>query len=151
MKIKDIKLADSFDTVLFEKQCKMYLDQGYQPHGNLVPIDRKGACLLFALWEIPEIEFVGCELKPQECTITNNSDDFSFMLYGDLINFDSPIENLGMTVRATGFLNKNGILYLRDLLGKTEGDILRIKNLGRGSLDEIKRTLDQMGLKLKGM
>lgn len=61
---------------------------------------------------------------------------------------DITIDEMNLSVRAANCLKNAGINYVGDLLQKKEPELLKIKNFGRKSLDEIKQVLDGMGLQL---
>lgn len=56
------------------------------------------------------------------------------------------IDDLELSVRATNCLRSANITTVGELVQKTEADMLRTKNFGRKSLDEIKSVLLNMGL-----
>jgi len=60
------------------------------------------------------------------------------------------IEQLGFTVRTTNCLRSEKIQNLYDLLLNSEMNLLRIPNLGKHSLKEIRAKLNDLNLKLKG-
>jgi|GEM_PF-2114354 len=57
-----------------------------------------------------------------------------------------PIEELEMQPRTTAVLKCEDIHYLGDLIQRTEGELLKIPNLGKKSLTEIKEELARRGL-----
>ena len=59
---------------------------------------------------------------------------------------DKPVMELELSVRAANCLEAAGIVIIRDLVGKTESEMLRYRNFGRKSLNEIKDVLADMGL-----
>ncbi len=59
---------------------------------------------------------------------------------------DEPIDKLGISKRTLNCLNEAGIKTIGDLVSKTEGEILAVKNLGEKSLQEIKEKLEEFGL-----
>ena len=59
-----------------------------------------------------------------------------------------PVEGLPISVRAFNGLQNADIKYIGELVQRTEQDMLRIKNFGRKSLNEIKEVLADMGLSL---
>jgi DNA-directed RNA polymerase subunit alpha len=88
---------------------------------------------------------------------------------GPFINFDEPhlaqpqerrpelpfnpnllrkVDELELSVRSANCLKNDNIVYIGDLIQKTEGEMLRTPNFGRKSLNEIKEVLAQMGLHL---
>jgi DNA-directed RNA polymerase subunit alpha len=59
-----------------------------------------------------------------------------------------PVEGLPISVRAFNGLQNADIKYIGELVQRTEQDMLKIKNFGRKSLNEIKEVLADMGLSL---
>jgi hypothetical protein len=60
-----------------------------------------------------------------------------------------PIEELGLDIRPYNTLKREGINSIGELVNRTEGDLLDIRNLGAKYIDQIKVKLDGMGLALK--
>jgi DNA-directed RNA polymerase subunit alpha len=58
------------------------------------------------------------------------------------------VDELELSVRSANCLKNVGIRTIRDLVHKTEKDMLETKNFGRKSLNEIKDILAPMGLRL---
>jgi len=58
------------------------------------------------------------------------------------------VDELELSVRSANCLKNDNIVYIGDLVQKTEGEMLRTPNFGRKSLNEIKEVLAQMGLHL---
>ena len=58
------------------------------------------------------------------------------------------VEELELSVRSANCLKNDNIIYIGDLVQKTEAEMLRTPNFGRKSLNEIKEVLAQMGLHL---
>ncbi|HEX5475791.1 MAG TPA: DNA-directed RNA polymerase subunit alpha [Vicinamibacterales bacterium] len=63
-------------------------------------------------------------------------------------NLDKSVEELELSVRSYNCLKNAGIKTIRELVQKTEGEMLKTKNFGRKSLNEIKEILGTMGLSL---
>ncbi|MCK5882454.1 MAG: DNA-directed RNA polymerase subunit alpha [Bacteriovoracaceae bacterium] len=59
-----------------------------------------------------------------------------------------PVSELELSVRSANCLQNANIKFIYELVSKTEGEMLRTKNFGRKSLNEIKEILTQMGLGL---
>jgi len=59
------------------------------------------------------------------------------------------IEDLGLTIRARNCLLADGIHYIGELVQRTEADLFKIQNLGKGSLADVKEGLAKHGLTLK--
>jgi len=58
------------------------------------------------------------------------------------------IEELDLSVRSFNCLKRAGINTVEDLIGKTEEDMMKVRNLGRKSLEEVMNKLHSMGLTL---
>ncbi len=56
-----------------------------------------------------------------------------------------PIEDLDLSVRSYNCLKRAAINTVGDLIEKTEDDMMRVRNLGKKSLDEVKKKLDELG------
>jgi DNA-directed RNA polymerase subunit alpha len=62
--------------------------------------------------------------------------------------FLKKVDELELSVRSANCLKNDNIVYIGDLVQKTESEMLRTPNFGRKSLNEIKEVLAQMGLHL---
>ena len=60
-----------------------------------------------------------------------------------------PIEELDLTVRSYNCLKREGIHTVGEVVGRSEADLLDIRNFGAKSIDEVKAKLVGMGLQLK--
>jgi DNA-directed RNA polymerase subunit alpha len=60
-----------------------------------------------------------------------------------------PIEDLNLTVRSYNCLKREGIHTVGELVGRSEQDLLDIRNFGAKSIEEVKQKLVDMGLSLK--
>jgi len=63
-------------------------------------------------------------------------------------HLDKSVEELELSVRSYNCLKNANIRTIRELVQKTEGEMLKTKNFGRKSLNEIKDILATMGLSL---
>jgi DNA-directed RNA polymerase subunit alpha len=59
------------------------------------------------------------------------------------------IEELDLSVRSYNCLKRAGINTVQELANKTEEDMMKVRNLGRKSLEEVKAKLDELGLGLR--
>ena len=59
------------------------------------------------------------------------------------------IEELDLSVRSFNCLKRAGINTVEDLINKTEDDMMKVRNLGKKSLDEVKAKLEELGLSLR--
>ncbi|MFD9448494.1 DNA-directed RNA polymerase subunit alpha, partial [Bacillus cereus] len=59
------------------------------------------------------------------------------------------IEELDLSVRSYNCLTRAGINTVQELATKTEEDMMKVRNLGRKSLEEVKHKLEELGLGLR--
>ena len=64
-------------------------------------------------------------------------------------NLEMPIEELELSVRSYNCLKRAGIGTVKELCDKTSDDMMKVRNLGRKSLEEVLQKLSDMGLSLK--
>ncbi len=81
--------------------------------------------------------------EPQQHVAAEQKDDFPFNR-----NLLRKVDELELSVRSANCLKNDNIIYIGDLVQKTEAEMLRTPNFGRKSLNEIKEVLAQMGLHL---
>jgi Bacterial RNA polymerase, alpha chain C terminal domain len=62
--------------------------------------------------------------------------------------FFKKVDELEFSVRTANCLKNDNVIFVGDLVQKTEAEMLRTPNFGRKSLNEIKELLAQMGLRL---
>jgi DNA-directed RNA polymerase subunit alpha len=79
-----------------------------------------------------------------EAEITSNEEDE--LAFNPLLL--KKVEELELSVRSANCLKNDNIVYIGDLILKTESEMLRTPNFGRKSLNEIKEVLTSMGLHL---
>jgi DNA-directed RNA polymerase subunit alpha len=63
--------------------------------------------------------------------------------------WDIPVETLNLSVRSFNCLKRAGISKVSELLDLTEDEIMKMRNFGKKSLDEIKLVLSERGLALR--
>ena len=81
--------------------------------------------------------------EPQEAVERDEAPELPFNK-----NLLRRVEELELSVRSANCLKNDNIIYIGDLVQKTESEMLRTPNFGRKSLNEIKHVLEQMGLHL---
>ncbi|MBI4925269.1 MAG: DNA-directed RNA polymerase subunit alpha [Bdellovibrio sp.] len=87
--------------------------------------------------------FLNFEEEPEQVVVPQEikSPQFNPNLYRS-------VEELELSVRSANCLQNANIKYIYELVQKTEAEMLKTKNFGRKSLNEIKDILSQMGLSL---
>ena len=81
--------------------------------------------------------------EPQEVVVQEKSTEPEFNK-----NLLRKVEELELSVRSMNCLKNDNIIYIGDLVQKSEGEMLRTPNFGRKSLNEIKEVLTGMSLYL---
>ena len=81
--------------------------------------------------------------EPEEAGRKDDEDDLEF---NPLLL--KKVDELELSVRSANCLKNDNIVYIGDLIQKTEAEMLRTPNFGRKSLNEIKEVLSGMGLHL---
>lgn len=81
-----------------------------------------------------------------EFDVSNKSSDMLTLFVNPILL--KPISALELTVRSQNCLESENIIYIRDLVQKTEANLLKIPNFGRKSLVEIVEALSTRGLVL---
>lgn len=62
---------------------------------------------------------------------------------------NTTIEDLDLSVRSFNCLKRAGISIVGDLVARSEEDMMKVRNLGRKSLEEVKKKLEEYGLAFK--
>ena len=62
---------------------------------------------------------------------------------------DMTIEELDMSVRSYNCLKRAGINTVQELIQRSEEDMMKVRNLGRKSLEEVMEKLEELGLSLR--
>lgn len=88
--------------------------------------------------------FVGMtdEAKTAEIMVEKEEDQKEKVL-------EMTIEELDLSVRSYNCLKRAGINTVLELANKSEDDMMKVRNLGRKSLEEVKAKLDELGLGLR--
>ncbi len=110
-------------------------------NGSVVPADAVG--LAAKLLKDHMSIFINFE---EEIELDSRLDDRGGLLRND--NLNRSVEELELSVRSYNCLKNANIQTIGELVQKTEAEMLKTKNFGRKSLNEIKEILAQMGLSL---
>ncbi|MDQ6826549.1 MAG: DNA-directed RNA polymerase subunit alpha [Candidatus Eremiobacteraeota bacterium] len=81
--------------------------------------------------------FVSFNTEEKPVTITPTSE------------WDVPVESLNLSVRSFNCLKRAGISRVSELLDMSEDEIIKMRNFGKKSLDEIKQVLEERGISLR--
>lgn len=88
--------------------------------------------------------FVGLtECAPAEVTLVDKPDDKKDKL------LEMTIEELDLSVRSYNCLKRAGIHAAQELASRTEEEMMKVRNLGRKSLEEVVAKLNELGLSLR--
>ena len=104
-------------------------------------------------WPEDAVAYSAKILKDQLTVFINfdekvSEDESSRSSSGSVVNENlfKGIDELELSVRATNCLKSASIGLVGELVQRTENDMLKTKNFGRKSLEEIRRVLQEMGL-----
>lgn len=111
-------------------------------NGSLTPEDAVGLAAKIVVEHMQL--FMGLTDQPDEMEImVEREDDEKSRL------LELPIEELELSVRSYNCLKRAGINTIGELVRKDEDDIMKVRNLGKKSLQEIKDKLKKAGLSLR--
>ena len=86
-------------------------------------------------------------------TLTDHVSDVEIMVEKEEDKRDKvlemTVEELDLSVRSFNCLKRAGINTVEELTQKTEEDMMKVRNLGKKSLEEVQQKLDALGLSLK--
>lgn len=93
-----------------------------------------------------------CEYLGQFVSLTNHVSDVEIMVVKDDGKkekvLETTIEELDLSVRSYNCLKRAGINTVEDLVSKSEEDMMKVRNLGRKSLEEVVAKLESLGFSL---
>jgi DNA-directed RNA polymerase subunit alpha len=104
----------------------------------------------------PELqaEIKGAETlkSPDKASADASARNFArnFLKLGDNPVFARPVRDLELSVRSENCLMRGGVHYIGELISRSRGDLLKIRNLGKISLREIEEKLTKFDLTLSG-
>jgi len=86
-------------------------------------------------------------------SLTDEAKDAEIMVEKEEDNkekvLEMTIEELDLSVRSYNCLKRAGINTVQELIMKTEEDMMKVRNLGRKSLEEVQEKLEELGLSLR--
>lgn len=114
--------------------------------GSLRPeeaVSKAAGILVMHLKLFQNMDSLPEEEEEEEATFPEEEEDDSSKV------LDMTIEDLDLSVRSFNCLKRANINTVADLAEKTEDDMMKVRNLGRKSLEEVKKKLEELGLTLK--
>ena len=114
--------------------------------GSLRPeeaVSKAAGILVMPLKLFQNMDGLPEEEEEEEATFPEEEEDDSSKV------LDMTIEDLDLSVRSFNCLKRANINTVADLAEKTEDDMMKVRNLGRKSLEEVKKKLEELGLTLK--
>lgn len=112
-------------------------------NGSVSPADAIGIAAKILKDQL--MVFIGFEEDIEEAEASFETAGEGVILGENLLK---SVDELELSVRAANCLKKANIKYIGELVQKTENEMLKTKNFGRKSLNEIKEVLIDMGLHL---
>ena len=115
------------------------------PDGSVRPeeaVSKAAGILVMHLKLFQNMDGLPEEVEEEESTFPEEEEDTSSKV------LDMTIEDLDLSVRSFNCLKRANINTVADLTAKTEEDMMKVRNLGRKSLEEVKKKLEDLGLSL---
>src|SRR3954449_9591751 len=119
--------------------------------GSVIPMDavaQAAEILIRQLAIFTDLEKIEGFGESAASSADGGGDAAGVSLAGGMENF--PIEELELGVRSYNCLKRVGIETIGDLVTKSENELSAIPNFGKKSIEEVKETLSQHGLNLRG-
>ena len=95
----------------------------------------------------------GAKILNEHLNLSDNAKDTSIMVEKEEGKkekvLEMSIEELDLSVRSYNCLKRAGINTVEDLANKTEDEMMKVRNLGRKSLEEVLNKMAELGLSLK--
>ena len=95
-------------------------------------------------------EIKNFDLKQPDKVPTAEAAAKNFMKLGDNPAYVRPVRDLELSVRSENCLMRGGVHFIGELVSRSRGDLLKIRNLGKISLKEIEEKLTKFDLTLSG-
>ena len=114
--------------------------------GSLRPeeaVSKAAGILVMHLKQFQNMDGLPDEIEEEEASFPEEVEDDSSKV------LEMTIEDLDLSVRSFNCLKRANINTVADLAEKTEDDMMKVRNLGRKSLEEVKKKLEELGLTLK--
>ncbi len=109
--------------------------------GSLLPDEAMSLAARIMAEHLQLFITLGGEQQEQSLLVERESETETRLL-------ELPIEELELSVRSFNCLKRAGINTIGDLCARTENDMVKVRNLGKKSLEEVKQKLGALGLAL---
>ncbi len=110
-------------------------------NGSINPKDALGTASKMLIDHLQQVVELSSKVIEEEFMVERKSEETNR-------NLEKPIEDLDLSVRSYNCLKRAGIHTLGELIEKTEEDMMKVRNLGKKSLKEVKQKLEEMDLSL---
>ena len=97
-----------------------------------------------------QVEIKGLDTKPVDKGISADAAARNFLKLGDNPAYARPVRDLELSVRSENCMMRGGVHFIGELVSRSRGDLLKIRNLGKISLREIEEKLTKFDLTLSG-
>ncbi len=136
--VKDTRVGNvtDYDKLILE----VWTDGSLRPEEA---VSKAAGILVMHLKLFQSMDGLPDEIEEIESTFPEEEEDDSSKV------LETTIEDLDLSVRSFNCLKRANINTVADLAGKTEDDMMKVRNLGRKSLEEVKKKLEELGLALK--
>lgn len=136
--VQDTRVGNvtDYDRLIFE----VWTDGSLRPEEA---VSKAAGILVMHLKLFQNMDGLPEEEEEEEATFPEEEEDDSSKV------LDMTIEDLDLSVRSFNCLKRANINTVADLAEKTEDDMMKVRNLGRKSLEEVKKKLEELGLTLK--
>jgi len=111
-------------------------------------VSKAAAIIISHMRLFQNMDSVSVEEAKEEIDLPTKEADDDISITMDK-NLAKPIEELELSVRSTNCLKRAGIHIVADLADKTEEEMMKVRNLGRKSFEEIKHTMETLGVTFK--
>lgn len=112
-----------------------------ETNGSITPKESLGIAAKMLINHLEVIVELSEKAKEEDYMIERESEQNSQIL-------EMQIEDLDLSVRSYNCLKRAGIHTVDELTHKTEEDMMKVRNLGKKSLKEVKQKLEDLGLSL---
>ncbi len=118
---------------------KLYIE--IETNGSITPKEALGVAAKMMINHLEMVVELSEKAQEEDYMVERESEQNSQIL-------EMQIEDLDLSVRSYNCLKRAGINTVEELTKKTEEDMMKVRNLGKKSLKEVKQKLEDLGLSL---